>query len=212
MEETTPYKHLESFPQTVEVQELQDDQIFEVEEDCHIRIVHTPGHAKDHCAFYLEEANIVFTADCILGHGSVSFEDLTEYVCGLHKIQDLNPSKLYPGHGEVVNNGKEKVDQYLAIRIAKENQILSIMRKSPSKDWTAIELVEEMKSVSKGFNEDLMVIVVRTIGLHLIKLYFDQKVELLDAEKFYQKQGLDPYDAINVYSIVNQKWRLLDQK
>jgi len=207
--EHTLFKHLESFPETVEVQELCDEQVFKVDDNVHIRVVHTPGHAKDHCAFYLEEEDTVFTADCILGHGSVAFEDLTEYICGLYRIQDLKPAKLYPGHGEVVNNAMEKVEQYLSMRMAKENQILDIMRKDKSRFWSAIEIVEEMNSVSKGYNEQLMAVVVRTIGLHLIKLYFDQKAELVNAEDFLEKQDIDPYDANNVFSIVNEKWRLI---
>lgn len=211
LEENTLFKHLDSFPQQVEVKELVDDQVFVVDKDVHIRVVHTPGHAKDHCAFYFEEEDTVFTADCILGHGSVAFEDLTEYIYGLRRIQDLKPSKLYPGHGDVVNNGIEKVEQYLSIRMAKENQILEIMRKDKSKTWTPIEIVDEMNSASKGYNEQLMAVVVRTIGLHLIKLYFDEKVEMVEAESFLENQGIDPYDAYNVFSIVNEKWRLLDK-
>lgn len=205
--EHTLFKHLESFPHEVEVLDLYDQQMFEVDKNVHIRVVHTPGHAKDHCAFYLEEEDTVFTADCILGHGSVAFEDLTEYIGALRRIQDLQPSKLFPGHGDVVKDGMEKVEQYLSIRMAKENQILDIMKKDPSKTWTPIELVDEMNSVSKGYSETLMAVVVRTIGLHLIKLYFDGKTEMLNAEKF---KDIDPYDANNVFSIVNQKWRYID--
>lgn len=211
LEEYTLFKHLDSFPQQVEVKELVDDQVFVVDKDVHIRVVYTPGHAKDHCAFYFEEEDTVFTADCILGHGSVAFEDLTEYIYGLRRIQDLKPSKLYPGHGDVVNNGIEKVEQYLSIRVAKENQILEIMRRDKSKTWTPIEIVDEMNSVSKGYNEQLMAVVVRTIGLHLIKLYFDEKVEMVEAESFLENQGIDPYDAYNVFSIVNEKWRLIEK-
>lgn len=205
--ESTVHKFLEAFPSQVQVHDLQDNQMFEIDDQVHIRVVHTPGHAKDHCAFYLQEESAVFTADCILGHGSVTFEDLTEYIRSLHRIQDFQPSKLFPGHGDVVNNGLEKVQEYLSIRIAKENQILAIMNQDLTKAWTAIELVEEMNLVSKGHNEMLMAVVVRTVGLHLIKLHFDGKVELLSAKKFTKINGLDPYDVYNVFSIVNQKWK-----
>ncbi|GAA5804468.1 hypothetical protein HPULCUR_009963 [Helicostylum pulchrum] len=210
LEEFTLFKHMDAFPDTVDVTDLQDNQMFEIDEDTHIRVVHTPGHAKDHCAFLLEEEGTVFSADCILGHGSVAFEDLTEYIGGLNRIKELQPSKLYPGHGEVVNNGVEKVEQYLSIRMIKENQILNIMKRDVSKYWTPIELVDQMNSSSKGYNEQLMAVVVRTLGLHLIKLYVDGKVELVSYEKFTDVTGLDPYDANNVFSIVNQRWKCTD--
>jgi ribonuclease/clavin/mitogillin len=203
--EYTFFKHLETFPQDVEVLDLHDNQMFEVDENVHIRVIHTPGHAKDHCAFYLEEEDTVFTADCILGHGSVAFEDLTEYIGGLRRIQEIQPSKLFPGHGDLVNNGIEKVEQYLSMRMAKENQILDIMKRDAHKTWTPIELVDEMNSVSKGYSETLMAVVVRTVGLHLIKLYHDGKAELVNTQ---YTQG-DPYDTNNVFSMVNQKWRYI---
>lgn len=202
--EPTVIKFLESFPKKVQVLDLQDNQTLEVDPDTHLRVVHTPGHAKDHCAFYLEEESAIFTADCILGHGSVAFEDLTAYMDSLYRIQTLEPTTLFPGHGEVVHDGLEKVQEYVSIRLAKEAQILGIMDRDLTQVWSAIDLVEDMNSVSKGYNEILMAVVVRTVALHLIKLYFDGKVELVHGHKI---RGFDPYDAYNVFSIVNQPWR-----
>lgn len=207
LDELALYKYTDPIPQYITITALLDNQLLEIDKDTHIRVVHTPGHAKDHCAFLLEEEDTVFTADCILGHGSVAFEDLTEYIGGLNRIKALNPVKLYPGHGEVVNDGMEKVEQYLSIRMTKENQILGIMKQDFSVYWTPIELAEQTSSASKGYSEQLMAVVVRTIGLHLIKLYVDGKVELVNYKKFIDATGLNPYDASNVFSVVNQRWK-----
>ncbi|KAL7308943.1 hypothetical protein PS15m_011080 [Mucor circinelloides] len=202
------YQHLQNLPDYVVFNDLEDNQRIEVDEDVHIRVLHTPGHAKDHCAFYLEEEDVVFTADCILGHGSVAFEDLTEYMGGLRKIRDLKPSRLFPGHGDVVNNGIEKVEQYLSQRLSKEKQILDIMLQDTSVSWTPIELMEHMNNVSKKvYSEQLLAVAVRTVGLHLIKLNLDGKVEMEDAEQFKKEENIDPYDAENIFRIVNHKWR-----
>ncbi|KAI8645174.1 beta-lactamase-like protein [Parasitella parasitica] len=204
------YQHLQNLPDYVVFNDLQDNQRITVDEDVHIRVLHTPGHAKDHCAFHLEEEDIVFTADCILGHGSVAFEDLTEYIGSLRKIQDLSPSRLFPGHGDIVNNGTEKVEQYLSQRLAKENQIVDIMLQDTSVTWTPIELTEYMNSVSKkAYSEQLLAVVVRTVGLHLIKLSNDGKIEMIDAKRFKQDTGIDPYDSENIFRIVNQKWKYI---
>ncbi|KAI7899847.1 beta-lactamase-like protein [Cokeromyces recurvatus] len=211
------YKHFHkelqtSLPKNITLNDLKDNQLIKVDENTHIQVIHTPGHAKDHCAFYLDEEDTVFTADCILGHGSVAFEDLTEYVHSLNKIQALNPSRLFPGHGDVVNNGMEKIEQYLALRMAKEKQILDLMLKDTSQTWTAIELVEATSlALNREYNnEELIAVVVRAMGLHLIKLYFDGRVEMVDDEKFKKEVGIDPYDANNVFTIVNQKWKYIN--
>ncbi|KAI8087806.1 beta-lactamase-like protein [Gilbertella persicaria] len=196
-----------TFPASVVPHDLVDNQVFVVDEQVHIRVIHTPGHAKDHCAFYLEEEDTVFTADCILGHGSVAFEDLTEYMSSLNRIRSLNPSRLYPGHGQVVEDAIDKVDQYLSMRIAKEKQIIDVMLRT-KQPMTPEDIVQAMDN-KKEYHKHLMTVVVRNVGLHLIKLYFDGKVEMIDAELFQQKTGEDPYDNNNIYSILDQKWHYI---
>lgn len=44
----------------------------------------------------------MFSADSVLGEGTVVFEDLKEYLKSLHLILDLNPTVIFPGHGSVV--------------------------------------------------------------------------------------------------------------
>lgn len=200
------HKRLHTLPDGTVFHELEDNQIIEVDPDTHLRVMHTPGHAKDHCAFYLEEERAVFTADCILGHGSVAFEDLTEYMHTLHKIKELQPDHLYPGHGqEVMQNAIDKVDQYIALREAKEQQILEIFKRDPEKTWSSMELATVMKNANKNYHEHLMFVVVRTVGLHLIKLYFDGKVKLVEEEQ-RKKRGIDPYDAEKVMEIMDEQW------
>lgn len=66
------------------------------------RIHHTPGHTTDHVVITLKEENALFSADSVLGEGTVVFEDLKEYLNSLHLILNLNPTVIFPGHGSVV--------------------------------------------------------------------------------------------------------------
>ena len=51
-------------------------------------------------------------------------------------------AKIYPGHGEMIENGLEIVDYYIEHRLQRENQILSNLSKVEEK--TVEELVGEI--------------------------------------------------------------------
>jgi ribonuclease/clavin/mitogillin len=204
------FKNLEGFPKNIFIRDLKDNQIIKVDEQAHIRVVYTPGHTKDHCSFHLEEEDTLFTADCITGYGFVTFQDLTQYIGTLKRIQRLDPARLYPGHGDIVYNCIQKIDQYLSQRMAKEKKILDLMCQNTKQTWTPVELVERI-SGKKDYGEEIMILVARTIRLHLIKLYHDGKVEMVDTDSFKKIHQADPYDPYNVYGIANQKWRYIGE-
>lgn len=106
----------------------------------------TPGHTKDHLAFFLNEEESLFSGDCILGEGSVVFEDLQTYLQSLYKILLLNPKKLYPGHGPVVDNPTNKVNDYINRRMEREKQILNVLDQNKCY-MTSMQIVESIYKV-----------------------------------------------------------------
>lgn len=148
---------MDSFPKDVPVEDLRDGQIFYVDIDdsdennnnntTTLHVLFTPGHAADHCCFWLEEENGLFTADCVLGHGSVVFNDLYNYMASLKKLEQLAPTKLYPGHGVVVENGLSRIRQYIKYREERESQIVDLMRNQKPDhggDWTASDIARSL--------------------------------------------------------------------
>lgn len=116
-----------------------------------LRALHTPGHAADHASLLLEEENILFTGDNVLGRGSTVFEDLVFYLRSLQRSHALllnRPSTpigvygtpltgnagenvLYPGHGPVIPKGKDTLRRYIRHRLEREEQILALLAGKP---------------------------------------------------------------------------------
>lgn len=164
--------HLDNFPKDIQVMDLTDNQIFKAQ-DVTLKVVYTPGHTKDHCTFWLDEEKSIFTADCILGQGTAVFEDLSEYIDGLSKLVTLKPEQLYPGHGPLIENGIEKIKEYIHHRLERENQIIQLFSRT-KQSWTPMEIVEELY---KDYPQSLHLPAARGIVLHLQKLQRDGKVD-----------------------------------
>ncbi len=87
------------------------------------------------------------TGDCILGETTAEFEDLFDYMNSLKRILDIKPNVIYPGHGPIVKNGVEKIQQYIDHRNKRNNQILQALKIS-EKPLTSEDLVKIIYVVS----------------------------------------------------------------
>ncbi|CAI2183013.1 497_t:CDS:2 [Funneliformis geosporum] len=146
-------------------QQIADNQIFKTDGASLIAIF-TPGHSEDHVAFYLEEEKAIFSGDTVLGQGTTVFEDLGKYIDSLHKLKQFTPGRLYPGHGPVIENGTEKLGEYITHRLEREKQIIEEFKTSKS-SLTPRQIVEKIYA---KYPESLWPAAERGVILHLIKL------------------------------------------
>jgi glyoxylase-like metal-dependent hydrolase (beta-lactamase superfamily II) len=96
-----------------------------------LRAIHTPGHAKDHLCYYLEEEKALFTGDLVLGAGTTVVPEegggLIQYMASLRKLLDLDLAVIYPAHGPAIRDPYKKLNQYIAHRELREQQVLDAL-------------------------------------------------------------------------------------
>lgn len=140
----------------------------------HVTAVATPGHTPDHVAFFLPEDGAVFTGDAVLGRGTSVIDppegDLARYLRSLQRLRELQPRTIYPGHGPVVFDAIAKLDEYLAHRRAREEQVLEGLAEGAG---TPEELVPRIYG---DYPAELHPLAARSMLAHLLKLETEGRV------------------------------------
>lgn len=94
-----------------------------------LEVLATPGHAPDHLVFITGRA--AMTGDAVLGEGSVFIHPdpgaLAGYLHALEALKGLEPHVLCPGHGPPVENPAQKLDEYIAHRLEREQRLLAAL-------------------------------------------------------------------------------------
>lgn len=160
-------------PDTIPLHWLTDGQEIKVE-GATVKFYHTPGHTTDHMIATLLEENILFSGDCILGEGTAVFEDLYTYMKSLHRILDLNPSVIYPGHGNIVEDPIKKIKYYIEHRNQREGQILEALKSNSEKKLNEMDLV---KLIYTETPEHLWPAAAYNVNHHLTKLTKEKKIK-----------------------------------
>ncbi|ROW01835.1 hypothetical protein VPNG_07834 [Cytospora leucostoma] len=135
--------------------DIVDGQKFEVE-GATLTAFHTPGHAADHVVFVLDQEDAMFTADNVLGQGTAVFEDLATYLASLHRMKTLFKAKAFPGHGPVIGDGPARIQEYIAHRQQREDQITQTLSSTNNGTGTAAwEPIEIVKVIYHDVPENL---------------------------------------------------------
>lgn len=159
---------------------LQNGQLFHVDgstgEEIVLETIFTPGHCADHTCFLLKslslKLSILFSGDCILGSGSCVFENLSELMSSLSLLQNIHPDVIYPGHGPIVLNAKEKIAEYITHRQNREREILAALK--PNIWLTAQDIV---RNIYPPLSYVLAKAAESSVKKHLRKLEHDQLVK-----------------------------------
>jgi glyoxylase-like metal-dependent hydrolase (beta-lactamase superfamily II) len=141
-----------------------------------LRVVHTPGHAPDHVCLVEDESRAVFCADLLQKRGTVVIPataggSLTRYLDSLDRIARLNPWRLYPAHGPVIDDPQKTIERTKSHRRQRERQVLAAVAGGH-------DTVEKVVAVVYANLEPALSIFAHETALaHLMKLEEEGRVE-----------------------------------
>ncbi len=140
--------------------------------DTRVTAMHTPGHAPDHCCFWHAETRTLFGADLVIQGTTVYIPaglggDLAAYLASLERVLALDPARILPAHGPVIDEPARLLRAYLDHRREREAQIVDALRRG-ARDADAI-----VARVYRGLADGLRGRARETVDAHLLKLERD---------------------------------------
>ena len=107
--------------------ELHDGDAFE-NPGVRLSALFTPGHAPDHFCFVDTQSRDIYCGDLARAGGTITIPaskggNLREYLDSLRLIKAMNPPRLLPAHGPVIDHPQLVLDEYLAHRAQREKQV-----------------------------------------------------------------------------------------
>lgn len=130
-------------------------------------VIATPGHTNEHVCYMTSDGDL-FTGDTILGFGTTTIfppdGHMGDYLRSLQTLRARNPRRIYPAHGPVRDDAVALIDEYIAHRLQREQQVLDALA-------AGAETAPEIRArIYTDLDERLHRAAEIQIEVHLIKL------------------------------------------
>jgi glyoxylase-like metal-dependent hydrolase (beta-lactamase superfamily II) len=134
-----------------------------------LRVLFTPGHAPDHVSLWDEASREAYTGDMVIRPGTVLIPagkggNLRDYLESLARLASLHPLRFFPGHGPTIENPGVVVEEYIAHRRAREQQVLACLEAG----LTTTDAI--VARLYPGLTAERLQAAVMTVQAHLEKI------------------------------------------
>ncbi len=97
-----------------------------------LRLHHTPGHARGHLAIEVRPGPHLVGGDLVAAFGTIVVDppegDMDDYLASLESMRGRGFRTLFPSHGAPILEVDDKLADYIAHRLAREQQVLDCWR------------------------------------------------------------------------------------
>jgi glyoxylase-like metal-dependent hydrolase (beta-lactamase superfamily II)/8-oxo-dGTP pyrophosphatase MutT (NUDIX family) len=110
-----------------------------------LQAMDTPGHTTGHVAFYEPHYRLLFAGDMVSTQSSILIVppdgDLAAYLTSLRRLRSLDCRLLFPSHGSPSAQPVKTIDECLAHRAKREQQLIQALATGPRR---VAELLDEL--------------------------------------------------------------------
>lgn len=110
-----------------------------------LTVIETPGHSPGHVALWDAAGRTLLAGDLFSGNGTVAIipphGSMLAYLDSLRRVRELGPRRILPGHGPEISDPERVIDEYIARRLQREQQIREALASRP---MTIEALVSEL--------------------------------------------------------------------
>ncbi len=140
-----------------------------------LRALHTPGHASNHLCYLLDgpegqAGGVLFSGDHIMSGSTVVIAppdgDMARYLASLADVGKLDISAIFPGHGDVIDDARAKIEEYTDHRLAREAAVLAELTAAS----TPLTVESLVATIYVGVKAELHPIAQFSVWAHLRKL------------------------------------------
>jgi glyoxylase-like metal-dependent hydrolase (beta-lactamase superfamily II) len=146
-----------------------------------LEVIATPGHTREHVCYFTSNRDL-FTGDTILGAGSTAIfppdGNMGDYLRSLQALRAREPSRIFPGHGPTRDDAVALIDEYIAHRLEREQQVLDALRAS------AHTIPDMRRRIYTDLDPRLSGAAEVQIYAHLIKLQDEGRVDAREGAYF----------------------------
>ena len=140
--------------------------------DSTLTAVHTPGHSPDHLCFWHAETRTLFGGDLAIKGSTVWIParlqgDLSAYLASLQRVIALNPARVLPAHGPIIDEPLPLLRYYLEHRRQREAQIIDALRVGAA----SVEAI--VTRIYPALNPSALPLAAESVHAHLLKLERD---------------------------------------
>lgn len=138
-----------------------------------VDVIDTPGHAIEHVAFAIDDDLLV--GDLAVAEGSVvvgaPHGDMRSYIGSLRRVWAMNPDRLLPAHGPIIEDPRSTCTRLIRHRLDREARVFAAVNDGAS---TGDEILEVAYDKDLTGVRDLALATVRA---HLKKLAHEGQIE-----------------------------------